>query len=488
MDGLIMLQPQESTLKRKLKSRHIQFIALGGSIGTGLFLGAGSAIFAAGPSVLLGYLISGATIFLIMRQLGEMDTEEPMASSFSYFAYKYWGKFSGFLAGWNYWILYVLIGITELTATAAYAQYWFPHIATWKTALFFFALINVVNLITVKAYGEIEFGFSIIKIIAICAMILTGSYILFFNPSLVPGASIKNLWLSSNIGNNSLFNGIFPNGLWGLISAIPIITFAFGGLELIGIAASETENPKKNIPKAVNQSVFRILIFYIGCIVILLSLYHWSKLTPDSSPFVLIFDKIGFKYIAWTLNFVILTAALSVYNSCIYSNSRMLYGLALQDNAPKILTKTNNRGIPVHALIVSTILTFFVVPLNYFVSNWFDAFKIIMSFVVVCALLSWGMITISHMKFKKQKNIEHHTKDTTVFPSPLYPYSNYFTLIFYTFILVVMALPKLGMFKQVIALPIWILVVYLGYSLCNLKKFKLRKRGYNNERSSEYRE
>ncbi|MDR0724277.1 MAG: amino acid permease [Endomicrobium sp.] len=475
-----MWQPQESTLKRKLKNRHIQFIALGGSIGTGLFLGTGSAIFTAGPSVLLGYLISGITIFLIMRQLGEMDTEEPMAGSFSYFAYKYWGKFPGFLAGWNYWIVYVLIGITELTAIAAYAQYWFPHLATWKTALFFFVLINTVNLITVKAYGEIEFWFSIIKIVAICAMILTGSYILFLNPSLVNGANVTNLWSSMTGAENSLFNGIFPNGLWGLITAIPIITFAFGGLELIGIAASETENPKKNIPKAVNQSVFRILIFYIGSIVILLSLYHWSKLTPESSPFVLIFDKIGFKYIAWTLNFIVLTAALSVYNSCIYSNSRMLYGLALQDNASKILTKTTKRGIPIYAIIVSTILTFFVVPLNYFVPNWFDAFKMIMSFVVVCALLSWGMITISHMKFKKQKIVENHR---TAFPSPLYPYSNYFTLIFYSFILVTMALPRLGMFKQVIAIPIWVMVVYIGYRL-----FKSRKWSSSNERNSEYKE
>jgi L-asparagine transporter-like permease len=477
-----MAQPQESTLKRKLKNRHIQFIALGGSIGTGLFLGTGSAIFAAGPSVLLGYLISGIAIFLIMRQLGEMDTEEPMAGSFSYFAYKYWNKFPGFLAGWNYWILYVLIGITELTAIAVYAQYWLPHLATWKTALFFFMLINIVNLITVKAYGEIEFWFSIIKIIAICAMILTGVYILFLNPNLVNGASITNLWSSPNITATSLFKGIFPKGIWGLIVAIPVITFSFGGLELIGIAASETENPKRTIPKAVNQSVFRILIFYIGSIGILLSLYHWSKLTPASSPFVLIFDKIGFSHIASVLNFIILTAALSVYNSCIYSNSRMLYALALQNNAPHFLTKTNKRGMPVPALTVSTVLTFLVVPLNYFVPNWFDAFKMIMSFVVVCALLSWGMITISHIKFKKQKIVQNYR---TVFPSPFYPYSNYFTLIFYSFILAVMTLPKLGMFKQVIALPIWVLIVYIGYTLCNLKNFKSKKWNYNHERISE---
>ncbi|MDR2644626.1 MAG: amino acid permease, partial [Endomicrobium sp.] len=187
---------QESSLKRNLTNRHIQFIALGGAIGTGLFLGAGSAIFAAGPSVLLGYLISGIMAFSIMRQLGEMDTEEPMAGSFSYFAYKYWGDFPGFLAGWNYWILYVMIGIAELTAVAAYVQYWFPGIATWKAALFFFTIISTVNISAVKIYGEMEFAFSSIKIFAICAMILAGGYILFFDPSLVTGATIKNLWLA----------------------------------------------------------------------------------------------------------------------------------------------------------------------------------------------------------------------------------------------------------------------------------------------------
>ncbi|MDR2396024.1 MAG: amino acid permease, partial [Endomicrobium sp.] len=177
---------QNNKLKRKLKNRHIQFIALGSAVGTGLFLGASSTIFSTGPSVILGYLLAGLLVFFIMRQLGEMATNEPMAGSSSYFATNYVNKFLGFLAGWNYWVEYVLVGMAELTAVAAYMQYWFPHLATWKTALLFFILVNAVNLTTVKAYGEAEFWFSSIKIIAICAMILTGSYILFFDPSLVP--------------------------------------------------------------------------------------------------------------------------------------------------------------------------------------------------------------------------------------------------------------------------------------------------------------
>ncbi|MCA6072891.1 MAG: amino acid permease [Endomicrobium sp.] len=459
---------QKSHLKRNLENRHIQFIALGGAVGTGLFLGAGSAIFVAGPSVLLGYLIVGIIVFLIMRQLGEMNTQDPSAGSSSYFAYKYWGEFPSFLAGWNYWIGYALAGITELIAVAAYTQYWFPNLATWKTALFFFVIINLINLATVKAYGEIEFWLSSIKIFAICAMILAGGYILFFDPNLVPGASIKNLWQPATVGphaGNSLFGGFLPHGLMGLITALPMITFAFGGLELIGVTAAETADPSKTIPKAINQVVFRILIFYVGSLAALLSLYHWSNLSIFDSPFVMIFDKIGFKYAAWALNFIVLTAGLSVYSSCIYSNSRMLYGLALQNNAPQALAKIDKRGIPFTATLLSSAITFLVVPLNYFVPNWFEALKIIISFAVMCILVNWGMITLSHLKFK-QKNPK------TLFPAPFYPYSGYITLVFIIFILVIMVLPQIGMAKQVIALPVWILTVYTFYRFLRVRKAK----------------
>jgi L-asparagine transporter-like permease len=465
-----MKEPQNSKLQRKLTNRHIQFIALGGCVGTGLFLGAGGAVKMAGPSALVGYLISGIAIFLIMRQLGEMDTQEPMAGSFSYFAYKYWGEFPGFLAGWNYWILYVMIGIAELTAMAAYAQYWLPTVATWKTALLFFLIINAVNLVAVKVYGEIEFWFSIIKITAICLIILAGCYVLLINPSLVAGASIKNLWQAASVGlhaGDPLFSGFFPHGIIGLIAAIPVITFAFGGLELIGIAAAETADPQKTIPKAVNQVVFRILGFYIGAIAVLLALCHWSNLQHiQGSPFVMIFDKIGFKYAAWTLNVVVFTASLSVYNSCIYCNSRMLYGLALQNNAPQIFKKTTGKGVPVTAQMLSAVLTFLVVPLNYFFKHWNDAFQIIMNFVVVCALVNWILITVSHIKFKQQKKLENCK---TLFPVPFYPYTNYITLAFYIFILAAMAL-HLGMAKQVIAAPIWVIMVYIGYRISKNSK------------------
>ena len=463
-----MSQSHESNLKRKLTNRHIQFITIGGTIGTGLFLATGSAIFIAGPAVILGYASAGILIFLIMRQLGEMNTEEPVAGSLSHFANKYWGNFPGFLAGWNYWIIYVMVGIAELTAMAAYLQYWFPTLETWKTTLFFFILTNIINLSAVKAYAEIEFWFAIVKIIAMCAMILTGLYILIINPSLIDGATFKNLWSATGKHiESSIFNGFFPHGIVGLITTLPIVIFAFGGLELVGITSAETLDPQKTIPKAINQVVLHILFLYVASLIILLSLYHWSNLSATDSPFVIIFDKIGFKYAAWTLNFIILTAALSVYSGCIYSNSRTIYGLALQNNAPNVFTKTTKNGVPIAALLLSGILTFSVVPLNYFMPNWSEAFKIVMSFVVMCIILNWMLITISHIKFKKQKNLE---SQKTLFPSPLYPYSNYASLLFIFFILVVMATsPKLSMTKQVIAFPIWVLVVYAGYKISKIK-------------------
>ncbi|MDR2945815.1 MAG: amino acid permease [Candidatus Adiutrix sp.] len=457
-------QEHVGELKRGLKNRHIQLIALGGAVGTGLFLGAGGAIFAAGPSVLLGYAIAGFLAFMIIRQLGDMVAEEPVAGSFSFFAYKYWGDFPGFLSGWNYWILYVLVGISELTAAAAYMQYWWPGMPTWVTATVFFVIINLINMATVKAYGEAEFWFAIIKVATICVMIVIGLYILLFNSGLVEGSTFKNLWQTPTLGEHMgdpAYSGFMPNGINGLLIALPIIMFAFGGLELVGMTAAEADDPKKVIPMACNQVIWRILIFYIGVMGVLLSLYHWSNMSPDQSPFVMVFDKIGFKAAAGFINFVVLTAALSVYNSCVYANSRMLYGLALQGNAPKVFLKTDKRGVPMMAMTVAGVLTFLVVPLNYFVPAVHDAFGMAMSVVVAALVINWAMISLAHLYFRKTKDSEGHK---TVFPSPWFPASNYLCVLWVLFVLWAMY-AKLGMKAAVIAVPVWVVIVFLGYKL-----------------------
>jgi len=441
-------------LKQGLSNRHIQLIALGGAVGTGLFLGISQTIKLAGPSVLLGYALAGVIAFLIMRHLGEMVVEEPVSGSFSYFANKYWGPMAGFMSGWNYWVLYVLVSMAELSAIGTFVQFWWPELPTWITALFFFLLINGINLVNVRFFGESEFVFSCIKIFAILSMIGFGLYLLI-SGSAGPQASVANLWQ---------FGGFFPNGMHGFIMAMAVIMFAFGGLELIGITAAETKNPDKTIPKAVNQIVYRILIFYIGAIGVLLCLFPWNQLAEGGSPFVLIFQSLDSHGVANVLNFVVLIAAISVYNSCIYCNSRMLHGLAMQGNAPKILQKVNRRGIPMAAAIVSASVTALCVVVNYLMPG--KAFQFLMMLVVAALVVNWLMISWTHLKFRKAMQQQQHI---TKFKSIFSPWSNYLTIGFIFGILLIMSLTP-DMRPAVVLVPIWLAILAVVYVFKYKKK------------------
>ncbi|MFP9231029.1 amino acid permease [Pectobacterium cacticida] len=440
-------QHTDGTLKRGLKNRHIQLIALGGAVGTGLFLGIAQTIKMAGPSVLLGYAIGGLIAFLIMRQLGEMVVEEPVAGSFSHFAYKYWGDFAGFASGWNYWVLYVLVAMAELSAVGIYVQYWWPDIPTWVSAAVFFLLINAINLANVKVYGEMEFWFAIIKVSAIIGMIVFGAWLLLSGTG-GPEATVTNLWAQG---------GFFPNGVLGLVMAMAVIMFSFGGLELVGITAAEADNPDKSIPRATNQVIYRILIFYIGSLAILLSLYPWGKVVEGGSPFVLIFHELNSNAVATVLNIVVLTAALSVYNSCVYCNSRMLFGLAKQGNGPKVLASVDRRGVPIVAIGISALATALCVLLNYLIPG--KAFELLMALVVSALVINWAMISLAHLKFRAQKDRE---RTVTKFKALLYPLGNYLCLLFLIGILVIMFLtPAIRI--SVILIPVWLVILGVGY-------------------------
>ena len=439
----------EGSLHRGQKNRHIQLIALGGAIGTGLFLGIAQTIKTAGPSVLLGYAIAGVVAFFIMRQLGEMVVDEPVAGSFSYFANKYCGQFAGFVSGWNYWVLYVLVSMAELSAVGIYVQYWWPAIPTWVSALVCFGIINAINLTSVKSYGEMEFWFAIIKVAAIVGMIGFGGYLLF-SGNAGPEASVANLWQHG---------GFFPNGVSGLVMAMAVIMFSFGGLELVGITAAEADDPSRTIPRATNQVIYRILIFYVGALGVLLSLYPWEKVVTGGSPFVLIFHELNSNFVANVLNAVVLTAALSVYNSGVYCNSRMLYGLAGQGNAPRALLKVNARGIPLAALGVSAAATAVCVVINYFMPG--KAFELLMGLVVSALIINWAMISVIHLAFRRAKA---RAGETTSFKSLGYPLTNYVCLAFLGGILVVMYLiPDLRV--SVYLIPVWLVVLGIGYRL-----------------------
>jgi aromatic amino acid transport protein AroP len=444
------------SLHRGLKNRHIQLIALGGAIGTGLFLGSAGVLKMAGPAMILGYAIGGLIAFLIMRQLGEMIVEEPVAGSFSHFAHKYWGGFAGFLSGWNYWVLYVLVGMSELTAVGKYVHYWWPDVPTWTTAAVFFVLINLINLTRVSWFGEAEFWFAIVKVAAIIGMIVFGGYLLFSDAG-GSQASITNLWTHG---------GFMPNGWHGLLMALALIMFSFGGLELVGITAAEAAEPRKVIPRAINQLVYRILIFYIGALVVLLSLRPWDQLLLSlskggddyaSSPFVSVFSIIGDHLAANILNFVVLTAALSVYNSCVYCNSRMLYGLAVQGDAPKQFLKVNRNGVPALAIGVSALMTFLCVVVNYTIPE--RALELLMSLVVAALVINWAMISFAHLKFRAAKDRDGVTPH---FKALFYPWANYLCLAFVVLILGIMTQIQ-GVAISVYVIPFWVGLMWVFY-------------------------
>ncbi|KKB61758.1 aromatic amino acid transporter [Robbsia andropogonis] len=435
------------SLHRGLKNRHIQLIALGGAVGTGLFLGIAQSIALAGPAVLLGYGIAGLVSFFIMRQLAEMVVDEPVSGSFSHFAGKYCGDVAGYIAGWNYWTLYVLVSMAELSAVGVYLHYWWPHLPTWVAAAICFVLINGLNLLHVKAFGEVEFWFALIKVSVILAMIAFGGWLLFSGQG-GPQASVANLWRDG---------GFFPHGVGGLVGALAIIIFSFGGLELVGITAAEAEDPGRSIPKATNQVIYRILVFYVGALAILLALYPWRRVAIGDSPFVMIFGALGNRYLADVLNLVVLSAALSVYNSCVYANSRMLHGMAGQGRAPRWFGSVDRRGIPFAALGVSAAATAICVVLNYVMPG--KALALLMALVVSALMINWAMISVTHWRFRRCKAVQGKR---TTFRSIGYPLTNLVTLAFMALVLVVLwrdAQTRLSVWL----IPLWLAALTSAY-------------------------
>lgn len=424
-------------------------IALGGAIGTGLFYGSAASIKLVGPGIIVSYIIGGAIMYLIMRMLGEMSAEEPVAGAFSHFAYKYWGQFPGFLAGWNYWFLYILVSMAELTVVGIYIAYWFPDFPAWATSLIVLLVITGLNLVNVKFYGELEFWLALIKIVAVIGMIVLGLALIFLG---LGGAAtgFSNLWAHG---------GFFPNGGWGLLLSLVVIMFSFGGTELIGITAGEADDPRKSVPQAIRQVMWRILIFYIGALTVMMIIFPWDQVGMEGSPFVTIFSKLGIKSAAAILNFVVLSAAVSVYNSGIYSNGRMLYSLAEQGNAPKIFMKLGGNKVPIVAILFSSACTLMAVVVNYLIPE--GAFMQVMAVATTAATITWVMIVLVHRKFR----LAHLDKvDTLAFAAPFFPYVNYLCIGFMVLLIILMT--QLDSTKNAVyVLPVWLVILYAGFKI-----------------------
>ena len=326
-------------LSRGLSSRHIQMIALGGTIGVGLFMGSASTIKWTGPSVMLAYGIAGVFIYLIMRAMGEMLYVEPSTGSFATFGYKYIHPLAGYLTAWSNWFQWVIVGMAEIIAVGTYMNYWFPDLPGWIPGLIAMLILTAANLVSVKSFGEFEFWFALIKIVTIVLMIIAGFGLIFFgfgNGGVAIGLS--NLWSHG---------GFFTGGFKGFFFALALVVAAYQGVELVGITAGEAKDPKNTLTKAINSLIGRILIFYIGAIFVIVTVYPWDELTAIGSPFVATFAKVGITAAAGIINFVVITAAMSGCNSGIYSAGRMLYTLGVNGQAPKFFTKVTKHGVPI---------------------------------------------------------------------------------------------------------------------------------------------
>lgn len=449
---------QERSLARNLKNRHIQLIAIGGAIGTGLFLGSGRAIHLAGPSILLAYIITGIICFLIMRALGELLLSNTNYHSFVAFVYDYLGKRAAFITGWTYWFCWICIAMADLTAVGLYVSFWFPSVPQWLPGLLALILLLVMNLATVKLFGEMEFWFALIKIIAILALIITGIILISVHKSTSTGyASISNLYSHG---------GFFPNGFHGFILSFQMVVFAFVGIELVGLTAGETENPEQTLPKAINNIPLRILIFYIGALFVIMCVYPWNKISLSESPFVQVFITIGVTAAAGIVNFIVLTSAASACNSAVFSTSRMIYSLALEKNAPQTLSKLNKRHVPAKALYFSVMIIFVVIALNYLIPNAETIFTLISSISTVCFIYIWMIIVICHYKYKRSKM---PTSTQPSFKLPFYPVSNCIILLFLAAVIVILALAPATRIALFIT-PIWFLMLFIIYSFIKKEK------------------
>lgn len=410
-----------STRVRGLNHRHIHFIALGSAIGTGLFYGSADAIQAAGPSVLLVYLLGGVVVYALLRALGEMSVNHPMQGSFAVYTRAYMGKWAGYITGWMFAFEMLIVCLADLTAIGIYMKFWFPNSPQWIWVAVTLLIVGAANLASVNWFGEMEFVFTIIKVGAVVAMIIGGAAILIFGLS--PADHTVGF---ANLTNDG---GFFPNGAGGMIASFILVLFAFGGTEIIGVAGSEAEDPDASVPKAVNTVPIRILIFYVLAILIILLLNPWRSITGDQSPFVQIFDTLGVSWAAALLNIVVITAALSAINADLFGAGRVLTGLAKDGLAPQVMGKTTKRGVPMMTTVIMLVVLVVGVVLNAVLPE--KIFTVVAALATFATVYVWLMILLAQVYSRKQMTAEEIKN--LKFPVPFYPWGQYLAIAFIIF-------------------------------------------------------
>lgn len=446
-----MSEHHSEGLQRTLKNRHLQLIAIGGAIGTGLFMGSGKTISLAGPSVLFTYMIIGFFLFFVMRAMGELLLHNLEYKSFVDFSADLLGPTVGYFVGWTYWFCWVVIGVADIVAITGYAQFWWPDIPLWLPGMMCIAFLLAFNMLSVKLFGELEFWFALIKIVAIVALIGSGIYLIatgFTGPT-GDKAQISNLWN----------DGIMPHGLSGFFAAFQIAVFAFVGIELVGTASAETADPHKTLPKAINKIPVRVIVFYVLALSVIMTVTPWSSVAADKSPFVNMFMLIGIGAAAAMINFVVLTSALSSANSGMFSTGRMLFGLAENDLAPKAFGKLSSNGVPRNGLIYSCALLLVGVILLYADGNVMHVFTVVTTISSIGFFFVWTVILLSYLKYRKIRPEAHAASN---YKMPWGVPMCYATMAFFAFVLVLFWQEpdtRLGM----MATPVWFIALAACY-------------------------
>ena len=438
----------ENGMVRGLQNRHVQLIAIAGTIGTGLFLGAGRSLSLTGPSIILVYMLTGAFMYLMMRAIGEMLYMDPDQHTFINFITKYLGKGWGYFSGWSYWVSLVFLGMAEITAVSNYVQLWFPNWSAWQIQIIFLALLSCVNLIAVKVFGEVEFWFGMIKIVTILALIATGIFMVTTNFETPAGhASLTNI--------TSGFQ-MFPNGWVKFVMAFQMVFFAYQAIEFVGITTSETANPRQVLPKAIKEIPIRIVIFYVGALLAIMAIFPWQQLPVNKSPFVTVFQMVGIKWAAGLINFVVLTAAASSLNSTLYSTGRHLYQIAKETPNSKVMNRLklnslSRMGIPSRAIIFSAI----VVAVSAFINvlpGVSDAFALITASSSGVYIAIYILTMLAHLKYRKSKEFMPDG-----FVMPAYKVLNPLTIVFFLFVFVCLFLQE-STYIGAIGATIWIIL------------------------------
>ncbi|MEV7096301.1 amino acid permease [Amycolatopsis sp. NPDC051045] len=438
--------------RKALKSRHVNMIAIGGAIGTGLFLGAGGRLAQAGPALAIVYAVCGLFAFFVVRALGELILYRPSSGAFVSYAREFMGEKGAYVAGWMHFLNWSTTGIADITAIALYAHFWsfFSPIPQWVLALIALAVVLTLNTVSVKLFGEMEFWFAIIKVAALVLFMVIGIFLLVTQTPIDGVAGGPQL-----IADHG---GLFPSGLLPMVLIVQGVVFAYASVELVGVAAGETEHPEKIMPKAINSIMWRILVFYVGSVVLLAMLLPWSSYTKEQSPFVTVLSHLGVPAADSVMNLVVLTAALSSLNSGLYSTGRILRSMAMAGSAPKFTGVMNRNHVPYGGILLTAAVCVLGVGLNYLVPK--EAFEIVLNFAAIAILATWAIIVLCHLLFVRKA--KRDGLERPAFRLPFSPYTEIATLVFLAAVVVLMGFDETGRIT-LLALPAILVALVVGW-------------------------